>query len=156
MPILAVGRWVTATAYLPRVLGNQPRRGNCHNHQSSIRARFVLGEPGLGGTNKRELQQYFFMQDADRSYLFILPNELLAAIASELLVIQHGDVVDAYHLAVFSLTCRRVYLSTRSVLFNHVPLASEAQIESLSLVPERLLKCIQYVTQHCRQGRSVS
>ena len=99
---------------------------------------------------------FFFMQDADRSYLFILPNELLAAIASELLVIQHGDVVDAYHLAVFSLTCRRVYLSTRSVLFNHVPLASEAQIESLSLVPERLLKCIRYVTQHCRQGRFVS
>ena len=61
IPILAVGRWVTAIAYLPRALGNQPRRGNCHNHnQRSIRARFVLGEPGLGGTNKRELQLFFY------------------------------------------------------------------------------------------------
>jgi hypothetical protein len=79
------------------------------------------------------------------SHLFILPDELLAVIARELLVIQHGRVVDAYHLAVFSLTCRRVCLSTRSVLFNHVPLASEAQFESLSLVPEQLLKRIRYV-----------
>jgi hypothetical protein len=89
------------------------------------------------------------MQDAGRSscsYLFTLPDELLAAIASELLVIRHGHVVDAHHLAVFSLTCQRVCLSTRSVLFNHVPLASEAQIESLSLIPEYLLKRIQYVT----------
>lgn len=114
--------------------------------------------PVCAGNNHQQLHLRSFvliMQVAGRSprsRLFTLPDELLAAIASELLVIRHGHVVDAHHVAVFSLTCRRVCASTRSILFNSVPLASEAQIESLALVPECLLKRVRYVTAVSSDG----
>lgn len=79
---------------------------------------------------------------SQESGLLSLPYELLSDIATQLLVVQNGEVVGCYHLAAFSLTCRQIYYTTRSLLFKNVIISSEAQLESLSHAPECLLENI--------------
>ena len=71
--------------------------------------------------------------------LLDLPNELILEIADALLIRHHGQIIDVSHLAVFSVSSRRIRCITAPILFREIPISVEKQLYALSLVPRCLL-----------------